>query len=494
MSFDLLFRTCPSLVYGLVLLLGFAAALQWTNALLLPIALLLFLLLYRQTWFNTRLLISLVLFFLAYVSVKPPQKWPEGGRFGKAEIRLDQVSLVHSKFQESWIYQASLLSFETKEFPCAHCTVKLTTKQFPERPLANHIYSVTGLLRESGPGRYVLTVTKDSKWEPLRQAWGIAEWRYRLQQRIRHFIFERTQHRESAQFLAGIALGQFDDPYLSFEFSRLGLQHIMAISGFHFAIIALILSMLLRFIFPYRTTNALLFLFLSGYFLLLGLRPSVLRAWIMIGIGLSGQLLEKASNSLNAFGFALMAGLLIDPTYITNLGFQLSYAITGGILLLFSPINSLFKKWIQSRSPSNLTLIDQHGLFLLCLIRQALALTITVHLVGVPVLLFYFQKFPLISLVYNLFFPFLVTFSMLFLLLSILTIPLPWVSQMICDINSIYSEFLINLTLYNPLSTDFIIRTRPISSDFVICYLSCLFFVGLWLQNLKKQKEIFIFV
>lgn len=408
-------------------------------------------------------------------------------------IRLDHVALVHSKFQESWIYRGALRSFEDISLNNAPCTVKLTTKQFPERPATDTVYAVTGLLREGGaPGRYNLTLSKE--WVPLEKTWGIAEWRFRLQERIKRFIFEKTASRESAQFLAGIALGQFDDPYLAFEFSRLGLQHIMAISGFHFAIIALILSLLLRCLFPYRTTNALLFLFLSGYFVLLGLRPSVLRAWIMIGIGLSGQLLEKQSSSLNAFGFALMAGLLIDPTYIGNLGFQLSYAITGGILLLYSPINALFKNLIQSRSPQHLSLIDQHGLFLLCLIRQALALTATVHLIAVPIVLFYFHKFPLFSAVYNLFFPFLVTFSMLFLLLSILTIPLPWVSQLLCAINNIYSEFLINLTLYNPLSTDFILRTSLITVDFLICYLSALFFLGILLQQRKKEKEFFIFI
>ena len=77
------------------------------------------------------------------------------------------------------------------------------------------------------------------------------------------------------------------------------------------------------------------------------------------------------------------------------------------------------QKMFRTRSLSKITemhWLDQHAYCLLYYLRQGLALALAVNLVAMPITFFYFQKFPLMSLFYNLFFPFLVSFSMLLLL------------------------------------------------------------------------------
>lgn len=491
MKFESLWRGSPALLYGLTALLACAAAYRFTPPLLFPLALLAcFARLYCTLFFGA------VYLFAAYCYHSP--LLPPNGAFGEAKVRLEQVALNQTKFKNYWLYKGKLLSFQTGagpfDFTRSQCFIKVPVKPNENRPPADQICLIKGSLTETARGRYSLTPKKGAPWTTVQQIGSFAEWRYRAKLYLKNYLHQNIGNEQSAHFLAGIATGQFNDPYFAFEFGRFGLQHIMAISGFHFATIAFILSMLLRLLFSFRTTATLIILFLSVYFFLLGFSPSVLRAYLMILLGLGSQLLERPTNSLNAFGFALMATLLIDPWMIANLAFQLSFAITGGILLFYSPLNALCKSCFPAHRLAKLTLTDQHGWLVLCFLRQGFALTLTVHLVGLPLVLFYFQKFPLFSMIYNLFFPFLVSISMLFLILAFLTAPLPQVSSLIHQVNSLYTEYLINLTYYMPLSTDFFIRIKWITCDNLMIYLTALFFLGLWLTNRQKQSNNFIFV
>ncbi len=494
MNLEPFWRGCPALLYGLTVLLACSAAYHFTPVLLIPLLLLGGSIIFQAKRFLFNALLFAIVYYFASLCYQAPPLQPNGV-FGEARVRVEQVAWNQSKFKSSWIYKGTLLSFHTKDtdytFPRSACTIKL---QSDNRPSADQIYLVTGTLKETSRGRYSLTPKKGVPWTALARTRNFAEWRYHAKLLLKNYLLEKIENEQSAQFLAGIATGQFNDPYFSFEFSRFGLQHIMAISGFHFAIIAFILSLLFRAVFSVRATSSLVMIFLSLYFFLLGFSPSVLRAWLMILIGLSSQLLERPTNSLNAFGFALMAALLIDPWMIANLAFQLSFAITAGILLLYSPINTFCKSFFNSHTPSRLSILDQHGYLVFCFFRQGLALTLTVHLIGIPLVLLYFQKFPLFSMVYNLFFPFLVSFSMLFLILGFLTAPIPWLSALIHQVNNHFTEYLINLTYYMPLSTDVFIRTKSLSPDLVILYLTAIFFFGIWLSNRQKQNNNFIFV
>ena len=81
-----------------------------------------------------------------------------------------------------------------------------------------------------------------------------------------------------------------EDRLMQFEFGRFGLQHIMAISGFHFAILAGFFSFGLHLMLNRRVANAFLIALLSTYFVFLGAGPSILRAWMTILITLGGAI------------------------------------------------------------------------------------------------------------------------------------------------------------------------------------------------------------
>lgn len=262
------------------------------------------------------------------------------------------------------------------------------------------------------------------------------------------------------------------------EFGRFGLQHIMAISGFHFAIFAAIFSLILKLVLRRRMATILLILLLSAYFLFLGLSPSIMRAWITVMVSLAGGLFEKRGSGLNALGLSLMAILLYDPLLSLHVGFQYSFAATGAILLLYNPCHELLAHLFPKRNLEEalkMDRFDQHGYILLTFFRQAMALGMAVNIVTVPMMLYHFHKFPVMSLLYNLFFPTMVSLSMLLLILALLIGWLPPLSDILHNLNTHYTRFMLDYTYNMPSGLDVVFRVQSFPIEIVIMSLTVFF-------------------
>ena len=112
-----------------------------------------------------------------------------------------------------------------------------------------------------------------------------------------------------------------------------GLSHILVISGLHLSIIALTIRRLLRRFGRYPCcvlTLCAVWLFA----LFVGTTPSILRAATMLSLWLVGCLLFRRSDGLNALGLAAILLLAINPYTLWDVGFQLSFAATLGVVLL----------------------------------------------------------------------------------------------------------------------------------------------------------------
>jgi competence protein ComEC len=298
----------------------------------------------------------------------------------------------------------------------------------------------------------------------------------------------------AATFLAGIATGNFDDRRMQFEFSRFGLQHIMAISGFHFAIIACILGCLLRLVVPHKIAIISLIFLVSSYFVILGPTPSVMRAWLTILVALSGYLISKRGSALNSLGVAMLIVLAYDPHLCCHIGFQLSFLATAAILMLFNGIDQGLKYVFFQRPLSEvitMNRLNQHGYLILSCCRQGIALSLAVNLTTLPLLLYYFHKFSLMSLVYNLFFPFLVSLSMVMLILGLVgSIVFSPLGQIIHHINDFYTGFMLDYIYNMPRTLDRFLTVETVPLYAVILGLCLAFYLGVWMHHLtEKQKE-----
>lgn len=430
----------------------------------------------------------------------PLPNLPDDGLSGVGNFEIESLSLARTHFGTFWIYKGTLREFRPVNHPTtgyAHaipCRISLPNQKEMDPPPADCAYQIKGCLKETSPFNYSFIPAKSSPWLPIKHSWCSAKIRHETKRRVAHYIHQHVKDQNSASFLAGLATGEFDNTLLSHEFGRFGLRHIMAISGFHFTIIALVLSMLCRLILCKKRSSILLLFLLTSYFIFLGCSPSIFRAWIAITIAFIGHLLEKQSNALNSLGMALIIMLAFDPWMPMRIGFQFSFAVTTAILLLH-PGCSLAIQTLFPKRPLSLAVkmnsFTQHGYFMISLFRQSLALTLAVNLVSLPMSLYYFHKFPLLGLVYNLFFPFMVSLSMLFLILGTLfSFPFPFIGEGIHAFNSLYTKFILNFIYNMPATVDVTLYLEQFPGWILSLYLSAVLYVGIGIQGyLHKRKE-----
>lgn len=487
----------PSLLYALAALFGFILAIRPTPEVFIPLFFLGLPAVFGLPRFRLQLLFSLAIMVAMYGYSHTAFHLPEvssQGNPGTIHFAITSVSSSQSHFAHQWNYQGRVKTFSPdqggasgKNFPCS---LRLSKKALQQRPLADRSYIIHGVLKKTSRGSYFFQVRPETPWYGVQGSWSFAEWRYLAKQFIKRTIYQKIPDRQVAEFLSGIVTGEFEDQMMRTEFSKLGLQHIMAISGFHFALVAGMLSFLLRGIFPHsKLSTWILIVLLSSYFLFLGPSPSICRAWIMCIVVLFSPIVQKQSFALNSLGVATFFMLLYDPYLCLTLGFQFSSIITASILLGYPIIRPRLITQRSVSSLSQMSFLDQHCYCLLAFFREAMTLAVAVNLTAFPLTLYFFQKFPVLSLFYNLFIPFLVSLSMMLLLVAALTsLVLPPLGNLFFAINSTFTHFMLNFIYQVPANIQYTIRTPPFPVSYVVLYLCALFFVGVICKHLRDRQ------
>ncbi|MBN1306989.1 MAG: ComEC/Rec2 family competence protein, partial [Chitinispirillaceae bacterium] len=124
-------------------------------------------------------------------------------------------------------------------------------------------------------------------------------------------------------------------PEIKKTFQRSGLYHLLALSGFHAALLLTAVYCMLAVV-PVRGWirhgAALLVLWL--YFGFIGPIPSLTRAIVMATAVIVSIMLQNKNYPLQTFGIAGLIWLIVSPASLFGPGFQLSYGATFGILTL----------------------------------------------------------------------------------------------------------------------------------------------------------------
>ncbi len=409
---------------------------------------------------------------------------------GTIHFSISSLSQYVSPFkQKTPLYKGIIKTFKNKEHTYANIPCSILLKKTTGRPLANSDYQIEGTLIEKEQGYYQFKPSKDSVWEKIPRSFSFAELRYAFKEKVRSHIKKHISHPKSAAFLSSLATGDIDERELAFEFSKLGLSHILAVSGFHFGLITFFFSVFLRFFFSPKKTALLLLTLSSFYFFFIGNAPSVQRAWLAIALALMAQLLNLSYNALNGLGTALIVAIALNPLVVSHLGFQLSFLSTLAILLLYPLSEKIVSYLLPQRTLKEIltfSLLDQHGFLLSSFLRKALALNIAVHCVAIPSLLVLFHKFPLLSFVYNLFFPLGVTISLfLFLIATGFLFIIPPLGNLLHALNSSFTAALLKLTSNPPSSFDFFIYAKALPLEFLFLFFALLLIAGISF-NTKK--------
>jgi competence protein ComEC len=159
------------------------------------------------------------------------------------------------------------------------------------------------------------------------------------------------------------------DPEVRTSFARTGLAHLLAVSGLHVFLVGMVLYGLLkpllhRLGWGWRRVEVvratLTLALLAIYVSVVGGPPSAARALVMAAALIGGRAIERPSNSLNSLGAAALVLLIVRPAALFDVGFQLSFAAVGGIVLLIpvlqSPIPTRWRHQAIARYPIGLLL------------------------------------------------------------------------------------------------------------------------------------------
>lgn len=465
----------PILIYAVAALLGFYSGLHPTPWLTIPLIPFLFL-----GWKRVILCsMTFIALFFYQSYCYPAIDIPDTGIQGKFIFTPSSVSKTQSTFGSQWIYQGAAVIKKDK----VPCQLRIPNKKEISRPIADKTYLIEGTLKPSYGFRYAVHLDQEKPWIPISGSTSYAEWRYRSKQWVKEYVNRRYQSLQSAEFLGGILTGDFEDQMIKKAFGRAGLQHILAISGFHFTILTSVLILLLRLVFPPKLALNMLLILLCSYFVFLGCGASILRAWMMSLISIIGLLCRRTPIALNSLGFAIFIILAIDPALTLSIGFIFSFAVTASILLFYPLAYEWINKIFSSRNYyqiKQMSYWDQHAYVVNTLAKNMIALSIAVNLCAIPLTLYFFGKFPLISLIYNLIVPFLVSVVMFLFILGIF---IPWLHPL----NNILTQFTLDCVHHLPAPLHMHLR-YPLNLTILLTWLTLLAVVGIYGWTKTKNR------
>lgn len=140
--------------------------------------------------------------------------------------------------------------------------------------------------------------------------------------------------------LSALLVGEREDLPSDFEESlvRAGVYHIIALSGFNVALLAALVSGLLRLLrLPPWSRRLLLGFVVLAYWAVACSSGSMSRAALMALVQIVGAAMGRRVSGIGSMASSLVILLVAGPGWIHDAGFQLSFAATFGILIVPSP-------------------------------------------------------------------------------------------------------------------------------------------------------------
>jgi competence protein ComEC len=223
--------------------------------------------------------------------------------------------------------------------------------------------------------------------------WGLM---YRLENSLLKRVKMIFPEPEAA-LLSGILLGQENSIPAEVQqaFKNTGTAHIIAISGFNIAIIAGIFVTLFSRFFGRKTGAILAILSILFYTLLVGASASVVRAALMGTLSIIAAQFGRRNLALTALACSALVMALLNPLVLWEIGFQLSFAATLGLVLYAQPLSDAVTAFLIHYFP--LSKVEAVvGPF-----SDYFLLTFAAQITTLPITIYHFGRFSLVSLIAN---------------------------------------------------------------------------------------------
>lgn len=213
-----------------------------------------------------------------------------------------------------------------------------------------------------------------------------------IRERIRKNLVKSEMPDETLSVLMALILGQQQDisKETNMDYQFAGAIHILSVSGLHVGFIVLFLRRLFR-LFPasgfFRWLSLILTLvFLWAFAVIAGLSPPVVRSVTMFSFIVIGTHFQRSQSLLHVLLISLMLLLWIQPSYLYQAGFQLSYLALIAIVWLQPKFTALWPAknyWHRN-------------------FRDLITVSTAAQIGTLPLCLYYFHQFPGLFLLTNL--------------------------------------------------------------------------------------------
>jgi competence protein ComEC len=180
------------------------------------------------------------------------------------------------------------------------------------------------------------------------------------------------------------------DKNLVQSYTNTGVVHVIAISGLH---LGLIYWLLVRLFAPMRKKKILKWIspmmIIAGLWLfsfIAGAQPSILRSAVMFTCIVLAESFSRKASIYNSLAFSAFVLLCVNPFWLWDVGFQLSYSAVLSIVIFMKPIYNWF--YIKNK------ILDS--------IWKLNAVSIAAQLLTTPFSMYHFHQFPTYFLLSNL--------------------------------------------------------------------------------------------
>lgn len=192
------------------------------------------------------------------------------------------------------------------------------------------------------------------------------------------------------------------------DFALAGVVHILSVSGFHVAMMMGICLLLVDKLRMNRYAGTAFTVIVTlAYTVMSGAGPPAVRALIMGWTLLLARSLKREYDWVSSLSLAALILLIIDPGYLADAGFQLSFAATWGVLYLAPQITHILKllltpadknqRGLPRISPD---LVKKQGVWRW--LGQSVGITVAAQLAVLPITSYYFNYFALLAVPSNL--------------------------------------------------------------------------------------------
>jgi competence protein ComEC len=219
-------------------------------------------------------------------------------------------------------------------------------------------------------------------------------WYYtsRLRTKIIRNLEKSNFNKAELNVAIALILGQQQDisPDIIKDYQYAGAVHILSVSGLHIGFILLFVTFLLK---PFPNTRRgsfikliIILVSLSTFGVIAGLAPSVLRSVTMFSFVAIGMYLRRSTNIFHTLLVSMLLILLFQPSFLFDVGFQLSYLALFFILWL-QPL--LAQLWLPKNKIANY-------------FWEILTVSFAAQIGTLPLSIYYFHQFPGLFFVTNL--------------------------------------------------------------------------------------------